>query len=356
MKKELLIASALVGTVGIAGVAEAASATFSGHTRNGVKSTDTNDADSAFSGSQQASFSVSISETTDAGVQISTGIGLSDEGAGTGNDNNPSGLTLTFTDGSKLDLVEAGNAYATHLAAVPGASGEQSVGTNTTLNSAPTALTWANKSATTGLEYHSAADALGVEGLKFGISYSVGDDGDASSTSSVENSYSVGASYVTTAGDSTVTIGGGFVTAEDSNSTSSNEAASSFAGSATVVTGDLTVGLGVSTGSEVEANTSAQETMEVDSAEITTAGASYVSGDITFAVGYASGEASDTIVLGSNGSNTDEYTNTAASVTYTIASGVSATIGYSDTERTSEGTAATNDSGSSWYVGALVSF
>ena len=61
MKKELLIASALVGTVGVAGVAEAASATFSGHTRNGVLTTDTDAAaDGTWAGSQQASFSISL--------------------------------------------------------------------------------------------------------------------------------------------------------------------------------------------------------------------------------------------------------------------------------------------------------
>ena len=36
MKKELLIASALVGSLGLAGVVEAASATMSGHQRVGV--------------------------------------------------------------------------------------------------------------------------------------------------------------------------------------------------------------------------------------------------------------------------------------------------------------------------------
>ena len=34
MKKELLLATALASTVGMAGIAEAASATFSGHTQN----------------------------------------------------------------------------------------------------------------------------------------------------------------------------------------------------------------------------------------------------------------------------------------------------------------------------------
>ena len=54
--------------------------------------------------------------------------------------------------------------------------------------------------------------------------------------------------------------------------------------------------------------------------------------------------------------NTDEYEKTAASVTYTVASGVSAIIGYSNEERTDEGTSTKDQSGSAWYVGATVSF
>ena len=355
MKKELLIASALVGTVGVAGVAEAASATFSGHTRNGVLTKDTDAAaDGTWAGSQQAAFSVSISETTDAGVKIATGIGLSDEGAGTGSDNNPSGLTLTFTDGSKLDVIEAGNAYATHLASVPGASGEQGVG-GVTANSAPTGLTWANKSASTGFEWHSAADAMGVEGLKVGLSASMGDDGDATSTSSVEAAYSIGASYVTDAGDTTITIGGGFVQADDSNNTTLNDASDSWAVAATAVTGDLTIGLGIGGGSEVESNSTVDTTWEVDGAEVYTAGLKYVSGDITLAIGLADGEAKDG-VSGAEGALTDSYTSAAASVSYAVAGGVTAVVGYSDIQRDQEGSAATGSSGNSWYVGATVSF
>ena len=42
MKKELLIASALVGSVGLAGVAEAASMSFAGNHRVGVAGSDSN--------------------------------------------------------------------------------------------------------------------------------------------------------------------------------------------------------------------------------------------------------------------------------------------------------------------------
>ena len=108
-------------------------------------------------------------------------------------------------------------------------------------------------------------------------------------------------------------------------------------------------------GSEVEANSTVNTSWEVDGAEIYTAGVKYVSGDITLAIGLADGEAKDG-VSGAEGALTDSYTNAAASVTYTIASGVSAIVGYSDTQRDQEGSAATATSGSSWYVGALVSF
>jgi len=355
MKKELLIASALVGTVGIAGVADAASATFSGHVRNGVVASDTDSAaDGTFGGSQQSSFSVSISETTDSGIKVSTGMGLSDESSGSGSDNNPSGITLTFTDGSKLDIVEAGNAYATHLATVPAATGEQGI-SGTTANASPTGLTWANKSANTGFEYHSIADAMGVEGLKWGISASVGDDGDATSTSSVEQAYSIGVSYVTTAGDSTVTVGGGFVNAEDSNAETTNSAAESAAISMTAATGDLTVGVGFSSGSAVHNRTQQTQTVELDGAEVITAGAKYVSGDITFTVSMVDGEGKDGDV-GDEGAETDSYEQAAGSVSYSIASGVSAIIGYSNQSRSNESASATTSSGSSWYVGALVSF
>ena len=138
MKKELLLASALASTVGMAGIAEAASATFSGHTRAGVEgeNPDSSDSDSVAQ-KQLNNFSVSISETTDGGVKIATGFSLTDEG---GAESDASGLTLTFTDGSSLQLVEAGSASGAHDVSVPGAGGEQGIA-NTSANRAPTALT-----------------------------------------------------------------------------------------------------------------------------------------------------------------------------------------------------------------------
>jgi len=352
MKKELLLASALVGTLGMAGVAEAASATMSGKTRVGMTATDSDaGGDGLNAGHQQSSFSVSISETTDSGIKISTGFDLTDENDGA-TDN--SGLTLTFNSGAKLDLIEAGAAYASHLASVPSASGEQGVGGSTTLN-APTGLTYANANDTVGFELHSAADAFGIDGFKAGVSASF--NGDATATSSahaIENSFSVGASYVTTAGDSTVTIGGGFFQA-DSIATTAIADAQSTAVSLSAVTGDLTVGVGYASG-DAYADQSVGTDQILKSASVTTAGVKYVSGDMTFNIGYASGEANDDVIDTVATDSNDTYESMGVSVDYTVASGVTATIGFSDVTRADEGSDVVAHSGTGWYIGANVSF
>jgi hypothetical protein len=352
MKKELLIASALVGTLGVAGVAEAASATMSGKTRVGVKWVDTDGAgDATMDAHQQSSFSVSLSETTDAGMTIATGFDLTDENDGA-TDN--SGLTLTFTSGAKLDLIEAGSAYASHLASVPSASGEQGVAGSTNMT-APSGLDYASSNDAVGFELHTAADAFGIDGFKAGISASFnGDKASSTSAHTLENSFSVGASYVTTAGDSTVTIGGGFHQA-DTVATAASSDTQSTAMSISAVTGDLTVGLGYASGDKLEGNTGSVD-QEIKSASVTTAGASYVSGDMTFAVGYANGEGQDGTLGAVSDGEADTYEQTAASVDYVVASGVTATVGYSDRARSNEATEQTAHSGTSWYIGANVSF
>jgi hypothetical protein len=352
MKKELLIASALTASLGMAGVAEAATASFSGNVRNGVSGSDTDGtADGTYGSDQKASLSFSVSETTDAGVKVSTGFNVQDEGTNDLGDAN--GLTFTFTDGSKIDVIEAGNAYATHIASVPGASGEQGL-TGTTSNSAPTGLNFADTSDNVGFEWHSAADAFGIAGLKAGVSAAFGDDGDTGSTSTAETSFSVGVNYVTTAGDTTVTIGGGYLQADDSNATTTNDKADESAIALTAATGDLTVGVGYASGSMVASDSASAS--EVDSAEVLTAGAKYVSGDITFAVGIVDGEAKDTTTFGDQGSTTDAYESMSASIDYVVASGVTATLGYTSEESAEESNSDTAHSGTSWYIGANVSF
>jgi len=356
MKKELLIASALTASLGMAGVAEAASASWSGNVRNGVAGSDSDGtADGTYGSNQKASLSFSVSETTDSGIKISTGFNVQDEGTNDLGDAN--GLTFTFTDGSKLDLIEAGNAYGTHIASVPGASGEQGLSGLST-NSAPTGLNFSDTSDKVGFEWHSAADAFGISGLKAGVSGAFGDDGDtvAGSSSTSETSYSVGVNYVTTAGDTTITVGGGFINADDSNGDTANSKASEAAFALTAATGNLTVGAGFASGSYIKSNSNATQTAEVDSAEVVTAGAKYVSGDITFAVGMHDGDAKDNTTLGSAGSLTDAHEAVSASIDYTVASGVTATLGYTTEDAKDEDLAKTANSGSSWYIGANISF
>ena len=320
MKKELLLATALVGSMGLmASTAEAATATFSGKSRVGVVGKDTNSAADTYAAHEQASFSVSISETTDGGTKISTGFDLTDENDAA---TDVSGIVLTFTDDSKLDLIEAGNAAASKLATVPGASGEQGISASTQ-NSAPSGLTYGNVSDKVGFEWHSAADAFGVAGLKAGISASVNDDAAATTTTSaVENSYSVGLSYVSTAGDTTITIGGGFVQASSTSTTAAKEASSSTMIALSAVTGDLTVGVGYAGGDYVRSNadgggaSALANAMDVDDVSVLTAGAKYVSGDMTFAIGIVDGQGTDETLGVAGSSSADTYNKTAASIDY----------------------------------------
>jgi predicted porin len=350
MKKELLIASALVGSLGLAGVAEAATVSFAGNVRNGVTGDDTDDSTGgSHAADQKASLTFSVSETTDAGTKMSTGFNVFDEGADDAG--NPSGLTLTFTDGSSLALVEAGNAATGRIASVPGASGEQGVAAvGSSANAAPTAITYGSTSDNVGFTYTSAADALGIDGLTFGISAAFGDDGDGTVSSTAETSYSAGITYVTTAGDTTVTVGGGFINADDSNNKTINDKSDVVMASIAAVTGDLTVGAGFGSGSFVDG-----QTTEVDSMSITTVGAKYVSGDLTFAVGASDAEAKDG-AEGANGTETDSLESVSASVDYAVAAGVTATIGYTDVSAVDENISKTSASGSSWYIGANISF
>jgi len=358
MKKELLVATALVSSFGlIASSAEAATASFSGHARNGAVGKDKDSgANETFGAHQQASFSVSLSETTDGGIVVSTGFDLTDENDGA---TDVSGLTFTFTDGSKLDIIEAGNAYATHTASVPGASGEQGIG-GVTANEAPTGLNFTDTSVATGFEWHSAADFGGVEGLKAGLSASIDDDSaDASSTSTTDSSFSVGLSYVTDAGDTSVTIGGGYLSATDANSSTVNDKANEVTVAISAVTGDLTVGVGYSDGYSVASNAAGSKTdaaMEVDDATAVTAGVKYVSGDITFALGVTDGEAIDAAVGSDGTANEDTYESVGGSIDYVVAPGVTATLGWSDVSTGNDGSSSTGNSGSSWYLGANVSF
>ena len=349
MKKELLLATALASTVGMAGIAEAATASFSGHTRAGVEgeNPDSSGTDS-LAAHQKNNFAVSISETTDAGVKIATGFSLTDEG---GAESDASGLTLTFTDGSSLQLIEAGSASAAHAVSVPGAGGEQGI-SNTSSNNAAGGLTMGHGSDAVGFDYATAADAFGIEGFSANVSASFNSDVAATSgsagTATIENSYAVGVTYKTTAGDSTVTIGAGY-DAADNNSQTANKDNSVFHVGATVVTGDLTVGAGFADGDWLADNEQMQ-------GSYSTAGVKYVSGDITFNVGISDGDAVDEVLGTGASSGEDSSEAVGASIDYVIASGVTGTVGFTNAQQKDEAKDVASASGSSWYVGATVSF
>jgi len=358
MKKELLMASALVASFGLAGVAEAgAAASTSGHVRAGVESQDTDaGGDETVAAKQLGKFTVSLSQTTDSGIKVATGFDLTNESDAV---TDTSGITLTFNSGAKLDLIEAGNAMTSQLASVPGASGEQGIG-NSTGNAAPTALSYGDTSDAVGFELHSAADAFGVDGLKLGVSASFNDDAasntSSSSTSTTTQAFSIGASYVADAGDTTVTIGGGVVQAEGTNTTAAKDQSSVGAVSLSAVTGDLTIGVGYASGDYIDTQGATARSYDVTGASFTSAGAKYVSGDMTFAIGTSSGEGTDGTMGAASSGSADNRSKTAASVDYAVADGVTATIGFSSETTDDNGTKTNSNSGTAWYVGATVSF
>jgi predicted porin len=352
MKKELLIASALVSTMAVAGVAQAATSSMSGHTKVGVSGKSITGSPDSKTRASQSSFSVSISETTDSGIKISTGFDLAEE---SGDDSSgtvdASGLTLTFTDGSKLDLVAAGNASGSHDISVPGSAGEESAGTVSTANAATTDLDAFTTATDIGFEYHTAADFM-ADGLKASFSYST-DTGAASTVTAVAQShYAVGATYVTSAGDTAVTMGAGYSTTDFANTgTALSNDESGYHVGISAVTGNLTVAAGFADGDRVIPGnpTGMQSTNEVSKA-----GVKYVSGDITFNVGIAIGDASDG-ATGAAYAGNDSVESTSASVSYAVASGVTAILGYTNKDASNEGFADAAV-GSGWYVGATVSF
>jgi len=350
MKKELLIASALVTTLGATSVAQAVTATMAGSMKVGAEfespdsGTDTNNV------KDQSNFNISLSETTDGGTTISTSFEIVDEGSTSADDDNA--IKLTFTDGSALELLNAGNAASTHVVAVPGAGGEQGI-TGTSTNTAPGDVDFGAGSTVLGVEWHSAADFL-ADGLKMSASFSTDSGAAKTAVARSENSWGIGATYVTTAGDTTLTIGGGVADSEIANLNSQASAdKNGFHVGVSAVTGDLTIGVGYGDGDTFVSSTAAGSNIEVDGS-VMKAGVKYVTGDVTLALGVASGEAKDG-AFGSAGTTDDSSDSTSASVTYAVASGVSAVLGYTTVDRSNEGVSTTLG-GNAWYVGATMSF
>jgi len=352
MKKELLMASALVSTLGVASVAQAVTATMAGSMKVGAEfeSADDSTTDSN-TVMDQSNFNISLSETTDGGTTISTSFEIVDEGTVAADDDNA--IKLTFTDGSALEVLNAGNAAGTHVVAVPGAGGEQGVG-GTSTNNAPGDVDFAAGSTALGVEWHSAADFL-ADGLKMSASFSTDSGAAKVAAARLENSWGIGATYVTSAGDTTLTIGGGVADGEIANTvTQSDSDKGGFNLGVSAVTGDLTIGVGYGDGDTFVANDATASTNRQVDGSVLKAGVSYVTGDITLALGMASGEAKDGN-FGTAGTTDDSSDSTSASVTYAVASGVSAVLGYTTVDQSDEGSSSTTG-GSAWYVGAAMSF
>ena len=347
MKKELLMGTALVSTLGAASVAEAVTATMSGNHQTGMEfdsptgGTDTN------AQVNDNNFTVSLSETTDGGMTISSSFKLMDENGSAGDLD--AGFTLAFTDGSKLDVLNAGNASGSHAVSIPGSAGAEGV-TTTSTNVASTGLDVGATATVLGVEYHTASDFL-ADGLKMSFSASTDNGAAAGATYRVDSHYAIGATYVTDLGDSSVTIGAGISESEGSKTgTAVTNDNGNFHMGLSAVTGDLTVAVGFADASAAGLSDNGSDEAEY---EVVKAGVKYVSGDLTFNVGIASGDAKDAAV-GSSGTTDDSIDSTSASVSYAVASGVTAILGYTSVEASDEGAA--TDDGSAWYIGANMAF
>jgi hypothetical protein len=337
--------------MGVAGVAQAAAnVAMTGNHRVGLSVNDTDAGTSTQDSDFDSSFNISIDQTTDGGTKISTGFDLAEESAGTSYDK--SGLTLTFTDGSKLDVLNAGNASGSHDISIPGSAGEEGV-TVTSTNSAPTGLDFATSATNVGFEYHTAEDFM-MEGLTASVSYSTDTGAAKTATLVAQNHYAIGATYVSAAGDTDITFGTGYSQTEwawnGATNPTNNEGGMHFGISA--VTNDLTIAAGYADGNDLKATTNTES-----DGDVLKAGVKYVTGDITLNVGVVAGSAKDSTTLGTAGTTEDSYDKTSASVTYAVADGVSVVLGYSNVETSEEGTTVdTESNGSAWHIGANLSF
>ena len=123
------------------------------------------------------------------------------------------------------------------------------------------------------------------------------------------------------------------------------------------VTGDLTVAVGFGDGDDVAnkgATANGNASTQVDG-EVVKAGVKYVTGDMTLQLGIVAGSAKDSTTIGTAGTTEDSYDKTSASISYAVASGVTAILGFSSVDSSDEGASDTTD-GSAWYIGANMSF
>jgi len=351
MKKELLMASALVSTMGAASVAEAVTASYSGSHHTGLRGTslDTGAADS-IAQVNASSFTVSLSEVTDGGTTVASSFMLANEGT-TGTQS--AGVTLTFSNDHKLDLINAGNAAASHDVSVPGGAGEASI-TVTTTNRAQTGLDFFGEATVIGVEWHSPADFL-ADGLKLGASFSTDNGVAAGASVKLESSWGVGATYVTSAGDTALTIGAGLAESDwKDNTLAPSTGSNGFHIGFSAVTGNLTVAAGYASGDDVD-DTATIDEVQITDNTVTKVGVKYVADKITLSAGITSAQGKDSETLGTAGTLEDAYDAVDAGISYAVATGVTANLGWKDVDSKAGGV---NDTagGTSWYIGANLSF
>ena len=261
MKKELLMASALVSTLGAASVAEAVTATMGGSLKIGQEFESPESGSDTNNNKSLSNFSVSLSETTDGGTTVSSSFMLTNEGSSAPDDDNA--IKLTFSDGSALELLNAGNAAGTHAVSVPGASGQQGIAV-TTSNGAPTGTSFGAGATALGVEWHSAADFM-ADGLKVGASFSVDTGATAAASVALESSWGLGATYVTSAGDTAVTIGAGLADSDwKDTGTAPSSGSNGFHIGFSAVTGNLTVAAGYANGDKVSGGAATGATAEYE--------------------------------------------------------------------------------------------
>ena len=347
MKKELLLASALVSTMGFASVANAVTATMSGMHASGLQGDDTDAAaDAIISHDYKSDFTVSLSETTDGGIGISSSFMLANENAAL----HTAGLTLTFTDGSKLDVINGGNAAASHDVSIPGSAGSPGV-TVTSANNAQTGLDFFNEATVVGVEWHSAADFM-ADGLKVSASISLDDGTAAAATAALESSWGLGATYVTSAGDTAITVGAGVADSEFKDSGQDVQGSNGFHVGFSAVTGDLTVAAGYADGDKIRVDPESA----IFNNSVSSVGVKYVTGDVTLSAGFTSAEGDDNTSNLTSASGSDDTKDiTSLGISYAVASGVTANLGWKDIDAKDDGANDTTG-GSSWYVGATMSF
>ena len=347
MKKELLMGTALVSTLGAASVAEAVTATMSGNHQTGLEFESPNSGTDVTNQLNDNNFTVSLSETTDGGMTISSSFMLANEDAVDGDLD--AGFTLAMPGGSKIDLINAGNASGSHDISIPSSAGSEGI-TAATANSAPSGLDFATAGTIYGVEFHTAPDFL-VDGLSMSFSASTDNQGAATSTYGVDGHYAFGGTYVSTLGTSDVTVGFGYSQSEGAMTGASQMTSDEggFHVGLSAVTGDLTVAVGFADGDSIEAT----NTTQADS-EYAAIGAKYVADDLTFNVGIKSGTSKDSTTVGTAGTTEDSLDTVSASVSYAVAAGVTAYLGYSSSDAEDEGAASTD--GSAWYIGANMSF